>query len=46
MEKIIITEADNDLNSKEADDKNTPEDMYGADFVLDYMEEQGIYIRE
>ena len=46
MEKIIITEDDNDLNTKEADDKNTPEDMYGADFVLDYMEEQGIYIRE
>ncbi len=46
MEKIIITEVDNDLNTKEADDKNTPEDMYGADFVLDYMEEQGIYIRE
>ena len=46
MEKIIITEVDNDLNLKEADDKNTPDDLYGADFVLDYMEEQGIYIRE
>lgn len=46
MDKSIIKEANNDLDSKEADNKNTPDDMYGADFVLDYMEEQGIYIRE
>lgn len=46
MEKSTIKEADNDLKLKEADDKDTSEDMYGADFVLDYIEEQGIYIRE
>ena len=46
MDKSIIIESDKDYDSKEADNKNTPDDMYGADFVLDYMEEQGIYIRE
>ena len=35
MEKIIITEDDNDLNLKEADDKNTPEDKKYI-YLLEY----------